>query len=509
MLRYAETHYKFRLPWSPLSRPLPEMVVDAPWCAVPGRSVPLFLAVHDAHRFPVVLREVRVVVRAGGQMREVRQTLDLRLDRPFHWIPLPWPEPVHLGQNLIDVLFEAEDSKGRRHRFLNHSMPFLPQPSLDVLRLESNFPFPEGWTSGDLHCHTTWSEDPVEWGGDPRVMNDAARCMGMGFWAATDHSYDFAWDHPDWMRPTDPVAKFERFRASFPPDSPDQPLVLPSEEVSCGNSRGRNIHLLLIDHPEYVPGQGDGGRRWLRNKPDLSIPQVLEQAASHGSPAFAAHPRPGIGLAERLLFRRGMWETPDLHPGLGGIQFWNGGTGRDFAQGMAFWIADLLAGNRRMPIAGNDAHGDLNRATQVRTPLVSLRQSKAHRFGYARTWIHLDHAPTRAGLRRALREGAPAVLSNGPALVLKAPGSRHQATRCDGADLVVEAASLPEFGRIDKIRVYAHVGSEPRETLVAELAPASMAAQERIGLPAQVRYVRAELRTLGGYRALTGAVEPG
>jgi hypothetical protein len=204
-----------------------------------------------------------------------------------------------------------------------------------------------------------------------------------------------------------------------------------------------------------------------------------------------------------------MWETPDLHPGLGGIQFWNGGTGRDFAQGMAFWIADLLAGNRRMPIAGNDAHGDLNRATQVRTPLVSLRQSKAHRFGYARTWIHLDHAPTRAGLRRALREGAPAVLSNGPALVLKAPGSRHQATRCDGADLVVEAASLPEFGRIDKIRVYAHVGSEPRETLVAELAPASMAAQERIRLPAQVRYVRAELRTLGGYRALTGAVEPG
>jgi len=209
------------------------------------------------------------------------------------------------------------------------------------------------------------------------------------------------------------------------------------------------------------------------------------------------------------MFRRGRWEPNDLHPGLGGIQFWNGGTGRDFAQGMAFWIADLLAGNRRMPIAGNDAHGDLNRATQIQTPLVSLRQTRSHRFGHARTWIHLDHAPTRASIRRALRDGAPAVLSNGPSLVLKAPGSRHSATRSDSPDLVLEATSLAEFGRIDKIRVYAQIGTEPRETLVAELAPASLALQERIQLPANVTYVRAELRTLGGYRALTGAVEPG
>ncbi|MEN9309845.1 MAG: hypothetical protein RL173_3777, partial [Fibrobacterota bacterium] len=28
MQRYAETHYKFRLPWSPLFRRLPEMIVD-------------------------------------------------------------------------------------------------------------------------------------------------------------------------------------------------------------------------------------------------------------------------------------------------------------------------------------------------------------------------------------------------------------------------------------------------------------------------------------------------
>ncbi|MEK7393762.1 MAG: hypothetical protein AAB214_14480, partial [Fibrobacterota bacterium] len=154
MQRYAETHYKFRLPWSPLFRALPEMIVDAPWCAVPGQDVPLFLAVHDAHRFPVTLREVRVVVRAGGEMHQERRNLDLRLDQPFHWVDLPWPGPIVPGQNLVDVLFEVEDSKGRRHKFLNHSLPRLAPTSLDVLRLESAFPFPAGWTSGDLHCHT-------------------------------------------------------------------------------------------------------------------------------------------------------------------------------------------------------------------------------------------------------------------------------------------------------------------------------------------------------------------
>jgi len=264
MQRYAETHYKFRLPWSPLFRPLPEMIVDAPWCAVPGQDVPLFLAVHDAHRFPVTLREVRVVVRAAGEMHQERRNLDLKLDQPFHWIDLPWPAPVLPGQNLLDVLFEVEDAKGRRHRFLNHSLPRLAPTSLEILRLESPFPFPTGWTSGDLHCHTTWSEDPVEWGGDPATMNRAAKCMGMGFWAATDHSYDFAWEHPDYMRPTDPVAKFARFRASLPQDSPGEPVVLPAEEVSCGNRDGRNVHLIVIDHPEYLPGQHDGRSRQSR-----------------------------------------------------------------------------------------------------------------------------------------------------------------------------------------------------------------------------------------------------
>jgi hypothetical protein len=506
--RYAETHYKFRLPWSPLHRRLPEMIVDAPWMAAPGRAAPLFLCVHDAHRFPVTLRAVRVVVRAGGEMQKAEKTFDLRLDQPFHWIDLPWPGPETPGENLVDVLFEIETPKGRRRKFVNHNLPGLAPQSLSVLRMTQPLPFPEGWTSGDLHCHTSWSEDPVEWGGDPIVMRRAADCQNLGFWAATDHSYDFAWQHPDWLVPTDPAARFRDFRASLPVDEPGRSVVLPAEEVSCGNRDGRNVHLLVIDHPEYLPGQGDGGRRGLHNRPDLSIGQVLAETARSGAPAFAAHPKPGIGLVQRLLFRRGDWDHADLLPHLHGLQFWNGKVGDDFRQGRALWVADLLRGNRRLPIAGNDAHGDLNRATQVSRPLFQLHQTRSHRFGHARTWIHLDSEPSRESIRAALAGDTPTVLSDGPYLSLRVGGAA-QAEERSSSGIELRAASPVEFGKIRAVRVYAHLRGSAKEDLLLNATPDAQDWSHRMDLPSGALYLRAEAETSKGHRALTRAVEPG
>ncbi|MEK7393113.1 MAG: hypothetical protein AAB214_11160, partial [Fibrobacterota bacterium] len=345
-------------------------------------------------------------------------------------------------------------------------------------------------------------------GGDPATMNRAAKCMGMGFWAATDHSYDFAWKQPDYMVPTDPVAKFERFRASLPQDIPGEPVVLPAEEVGCGNRDGRNVHLIVIDHPEYLPGQGDGGRRWLDNRPDLSIAQVLDRIRQSGAPAIAAHPRPGIGLAERDIFRRGDYDLSDLHDGLTGLQFWNGGTGNDFRNGKALWVADLLRGNRRQPIAGNDAHGDLNRATQVDLPLVSLRQTKSHRFGKVRTWLHLETPPNRSNLRAALGGSAPTTLSDGPWLGLQIPGASDPQRRSPDGNIRLEARSLLEFGNIDKIRLFAHKRGESSETILLDSTSDSLDFEHTLPMPGGLCYVRAELTTTKGSRALTDAIVP-
>ena len=63
-LHYAETHFKFRLPWSLLFRPWPEILVDAPFQFVPGAEPTLWIAVRDAHRFPTLLEEIEIQVKA-------------------------------------------------------------------------------------------------------------------------------------------------------------------------------------------------------------------------------------------------------------------------------------------------------------------------------------------------------------------------------------------------------------------------------------------------------------
>jgi hypothetical protein len=389
------------------------------------------------------------------------------------------------------VIFLVEDRKGRRRSFRNHSLPGLQPRPLRVLRLSEELPFPRDWTGGDLHCHSHWSQDPVEFGADPLVLRRAARALGLGFFAVTDHSYDFAWESPDYTVPTDPVQAFARFRQGVPPDLPGEPVVLPGEEVSCGNCRGENVHLLVLDHPEYIPGQGDGGRRWFENRPDLPLGQVLERTLAFGSPAFAAHPLPGMSWAQRKIFRRGDYHPEDMLPGLTGLQFWNGHLGRDFRAGRDFWVSQSLAGRPLRPAAGNDAHGDLNRCTHVRLPLLSLGQNDRHRFGNARTWLRCgDAVPDRSGLRHALKE-APCVLSDGPYLWIDAQGA-------------LSARSLPEFGTWAEILVHGRVGDG--EVVVHREASASLELHRRLDLPAGVRWLRAEGRTTAGRTALTQMV---
>ena len=59
-LHYAETHFKFKLPWSLLYRPWPEILMDAPFQFVPGTEPTLWLVIRDAHRFPTLVEKIEV-----------------------------------------------------------------------------------------------------------------------------------------------------------------------------------------------------------------------------------------------------------------------------------------------------------------------------------------------------------------------------------------------------------------------------------------------------------------
>jgi hypothetical protein len=518
---YAETHFKFNLPWSPLWRPWPEIFVDAPSFCLPGRKCPLFLAIKDAHLFPIDLLSVRLLLTSSelgdnsktqaGEPQVIDwepEAVNRRITAPLVFLPLAFDLPDAPGLYHLYAHIRVRNAKGRETEILQANYPFLPPRPLEIRRLAANLPYPVGpqaeslWQAGEMHCHSDYSSDPVEFGAPLAAMQQAGEALGLNFIQVTDHSYDFGYNKDAYMRPVDAAANFAAYQAEVAEVNqqvtPAGCRLIAGEEVSCGNSRGENVHLLVMGPPRYLLGMGDSGRRGLNNRPDLSIEAVLEKLGQ--VPCFAAHPRVRIGRLERFIFRRGPWDAVDIatpHPALRGLQFWNGSRSTDFIDGRRFWVEALLQGRRYLPIGANDAHGDFNQNVGVKFPLFSLYRGRNHVLGKVRT---LFPAPTHglADLQNAAL-GSVCTATDGPFLSLL-PESTTNGTR-----LQLTARSTADFGVVNKISVLGGTLGDRQERRLFEVTPASFDFETSLNVAPECTYMRAEAETSHGRFALTSA----
>ena len=400
-LRYAETHFKFRLPWSLLYKPWPEIIVDSPFQFVPGVEPTLWIVIRDADRFPTKIKtvEIRLKHSVDGFSKpdiEIQKDLDFDAHEQMQFIPFPLGEiPTGTYEAYCKLTVQRE---GKTQTFERWNLPRLPQKPLRFKVLNEAPPIAPGYAAGEMHCHTHYSADHVEYGATPAVLQQAAKAVGLDFVSCTDHAYDFAFTLEDYTKEAEsPVPRFQKLReeiAALPSkdeNGNDMPLMLAGEEVSAGNSKGENVHMTVLAPEGYLPGLGDCGRYWLDNKPTRTIKQILNMTGAH---CFAAHPFQQMGLLEKFIFRRGYWKPEDLQLNnkhtIRGLQFWNGVRDEGFKLGREFWINELGKGNYLLPIGGNDAHGDLNSMTAVELPLLTLKHTRAHIFGNVRTVIRLE-----------------------------------------------------------------------------------------------------------------------
>ena len=406
--QYAETHFKFRLPWSLLYRPWPEIIVDAPFQFIPGAEPTLWIVVRDAHRFPTLIEKMDVEISSKGLAGVVNsavanfvpnRTIDLniRATEQFGFYPvnlgtLPagnYEIRCKVTAHRIDT--STNDTTDKVRTFVRWNLPGLKPAPLKIQVLAEQPPKAPGFIAGEMHCHTRYSCDHVEHGASPAVLQQAAKAIGLDFVSCTDHAYDFAFTEEDYTKEApSPAPRFQALRDEIAslPSGEGMPLLLAGEEVSAGNSKGENVHMLALAPDGYLPGLGDCGRYWLDNKPTMKIPQLLQATGAH---CFAAHPFQQMGLLEKFIFRRGYWNHKDLNLDaahkIRGLQFWNGIRDEGFKLGREFWIEELGKGNFLLPIGGNDAHGDLNDTTSVATPLCTLRHTRDHIFGKVRTVV--------------------------------------------------------------------------------------------------------------------------
>lgn len=491
---YAETHFKFRLPGSRLFQDEPELLVDTAAQVVPGAPCVFYLVAREADRFPVFMKRVEGYWQDPNGIRvPFLLPCEQYLDQPFHFLPLTCPSPPAPGIWLAHttLFYERSGSFRVKERW---NYPHLPPQPLLVRFLASPPPRPDGWIAGETHCHSWHSSDPVEYGAPPSVLQQAALARGLDFICITDHSYDFAWRKDAYQQAADPVRRYADLQAETLA-LPSYPLVLAGEEVSCANARGENVHMLVPGAPSYLPGQGDGGRRWFHNRPDLDIASIL---ALTPGPCFAAHPKVPMGSLERRVFRRGGWDIPDLHlekeRRLAGLQFWNGARDQGFYAGRAFWIDQLLRGHRLLPLGGSDAHGDLNDCTGVRLPLWSLKHSRHHVFGQVHTVLPHAGKPSPASLLRAL-SGDRLYATEGPALWWE-PGEKGP---------LLQALSSKDFGALRSVRLFYASPGAKEESMVELMEAPSFSGHWETSSRHEACYLRAECETVQGLFALTSA----
>jgi hypothetical protein len=337
---YAEIHYKFKLPWSLLHQNWPEIFIDAPHQVLPNQECPLFLCIRDSHKYPVTIQRVTVDIRLLDHFSEqVTIPLNHYSQTFLECIPIPISLPNKPGEYHINARIDVQNKHSKAKTILNWNFRGIGAGTLYVKRLAEALPYPKGWSAGETHCHSWHSIDPVEYGAPIWAMQQVAKACGLGWVAITDHSYDFYYEQENYMKPANPAQRWQQYCSECAQLPADEPLMIPGEEISCGNHLGQNVHMIALNPQQHVAGLGDGGRRWMQNAPDLTIPQAVQAAGSQAF-CYAAHPSTAIGLVEGIIFNRGKWWPEDLVH-VQGMQFWNGSWDEGCQKGYQEWVKGL------------------------------------------------------------------------------------------------------------------------------------------------------------------------
>jgi len=463
---YAEIHYIF-FGYSLITRHVPEIILDAPWRVKVGEPIPIACIVKDADLFPIILERVTAKYRLNnGEMR----TEDLSFgSQPIsitehywykiYYLELPWEQA-----GKLEITLKAEFLRnGKKMTVISDNLTGLSHDPLNTLISSCDLPSFDGWYYGDPHYHSDMTQDQAEFGAPVEVAVIMGKSIGLSWFAVTDHSYDLDiaigkfFDRDEKLTRWSNVQENARLANSKNNDF----VVIPAEELSCGNSKSHNVHLLAFNISDFIPGSGDGVKQGFMNKkPDLSLQESLNLIKEKGGFAYAAHPEAGNGFLGTLILNRGHWESLDYGlDGYSGLQFWNGEYEPKFAKSQKIWIKLLLDGRKTYILGGNDAHGDFNRCRGVWYPNTKLKETKNHVFGKVRTYAHCGSNISTTGILDAIKNGRM-ILTNGPVSILQVLNDNGRIANVgdeiSGRDftLMVNSRSSEEFGSINKINIY-------------------------------------------------------
>lgn len=464
---YAEIHY--RLPFFPshIFKKEPEIVFDLPSRGMINQQIPLFLFIKDAARFPLRLDRLKIVITPQKSLKSTQLETELRQEIhskffswTFHIPPRHFPQAGNY-KITAELLFEIN---GKKTKIKQDNYRGIPHDPFLIYISDAPLPTLPGCYWGDLHVHSNYTDDQVEFGAPIRESALCARAMGLNFLAITDHSYDLD-DKPDNYLENDPyLKKWQNYlkEADRADNYFSDFVILTGEEVSAGNHKSQNVHCLLLGNRAFYHGSGDGGELLFYNLPTLSLERLFREIEESKENVIiaAAHPFDAPPYSQRKVLNRGSWESPDLaHPALDYWQILNGRRDKFFRQGLEAWKKALLNRQRIGILAGADAHGNFNCFRQVSTPFFSMVKHREQLLGQTRTGVFCEMPLTRDTLLQALREKR-AIISDGPAAnisVLQREKTYQLGSQAKAhlpLSVKIAAVSSKEFGELTAVELF-------------------------------------------------------
>lgn len=518
VILYAEMHYRLRFLRGRLYKKLPEIVFDTPR-RIQADHLPVVLLIKDAHWFPIGLKEVSLTITSPFDPALCEKqvfTENMSINR--QWFTREYSLDVtRFHDHLLKIDCTAVvECHGHSYLIRNDNYTGLSQAPFSVFIDSEALPAENGWQWGDLHCHSSWTTDQVEFGLPPVALPNLATAMGLSFCGLTEHSYDLD-DHPDSWTTNDPqLRKWNEYRAEIESVNAARKdfIIIPGEEASVDNGLGRNVHLAVLNNSEFFRGSGDGLEGTLGFPSEFSYQQILQKADPRAL-IFAAHPLTRPPFSQWLVARRGIWNRHDHHTRLDGWQILNGQDGPEILKGKDFWVSKLLSGSRAYIYAGNDAHGNFNRFRQIRIPLVNMYEHERQVFGEFLTGVRTGGNQDVNELVSHLKNG-PVIVSNGPFLNLIAIDSHRrrfeigETMKEQPVALEITALSTRHFGAIRRIKIFTGDLLKKREAPYKTFEIIQGVNCKTITLPVEnlpaPGYFRAEIETQSAKFALTNPI---
>lgn len=498
LLSYAEIHYAFRFLKPKYYRKLPEIIADVPIRT--KKLLPIFIIIKDAHLFPVTLKKVAVTIsHSEGALTKEFIFDSLIEDKYFSRISEIDLEQI-TDEQILQVSVKILISKtGKSYEFTNDNFTGINLKYFNCYYSSNPLPHPENWFAGESHYHSNYTEDQVEFGADIPSAKRAGKSLGLSWLFVTDHSYDLD-DEEDCCTKNDAnLPKWHKMKAEAKQNDEDEFRVIFGEEVSIGNSTGKNVHMPAMNLEEFIEGSGDSAEKWFRNKPSRFLKEIPKiQKAHPKSLFFAAHPTDKVPLMQKLTLRRGYWTEKDYRQsGIKYLQIINSAKPDSVFGAIEYWKKLLLKGHKFCILAGNDAHGNFGIMRQIKSPFTKLFSSPHQVFGkFFTAFKYFENSPIEG-----IKNGE-VIVSNGPFInfFLKSESKEYPIGSVIDeieAEIMVETRTAPEFGKITETRLFAGKGS--RETELNFISGDSL---DLIGCS----YLRMSLKTKNGGLAFTNPV---